>query len=128
VRLLLDTCAFLWLSGQPDRLSPSAALAINDESNELLLSDVTVWEIVLKHRVGKLPLPADPREWIPEQIAFFNLPTLPIDRAAIFRAGELAVPHRDPFDRQPAAQALVGALHFVTSDRVFDDLGVSRCW
>ena len=128
MKLLLDTCAFLWLSGQPDRLSPSAAHAINDESNDLLLSDVTVWEIVLKYRVGKLPLPVAPREWIPEQIAFFNLQTLQLDHEAIFRAGELAAPHRDPFDRLLAAQALVGELHFVTSDRVFDDLGVSRCW
>jgi len=73
VRLLLDTCAFLWLSAEPDRLSGPAREALDDPSNVLLLSDVTVWEIVLKHQVGKLPLPEPPRTWLPKQTAFFEL-------------------------------------------------------
>jgi PIN domain nuclease of toxin-antitoxin system len=61
VRYLLDTCAFLWLAQQPDMISPRAAVAINDASNDLFLSDVSILEIVLKHSAGKLPLPGAPR-------------------------------------------------------------------
>jgi PIN domain nuclease of toxin-antitoxin system len=62
VNVLLDTCAFLWLAGQPSKLSPAAVAAIDDPSNEVFLSDATVWEIVLKYGAGKLPLPGPPRE------------------------------------------------------------------
>ena len=57
MRLLLDTGTFLWLTGQPAKLSAPAIAAINDPQNELFLSDTSVWEIVLKHTADKLPLP-----------------------------------------------------------------------
>ena len=128
MNLLLDTCSFLWLVGEPGRLSADATAALNNESNDLFLSDVTLWEIVLKHGAGKLPLPASPRKWIPEQIAFFNLQRLSIQPDAVFQSGELPAVHRDPFDRLLAAQAIVGAFQFVTSDKAFDALGVNRVW
>ncbi len=51
MNLLLDTCAFLWLAAEPRRLSKAARAALNDPSNQLVLSDVTLWEIVLKNRL-----------------------------------------------------------------------------
>ena len=101
---------------------------MDDEANERFLSDVTLWEISLKHFVGKLPLPEPPRDWIPKQTAFFDLQPLAIDAEAIFRSGELPDVHRDPFDRLLAAHAIGGSFRFVTVDRVFDDLGVDRLW
>ena len=56
MRLLLDTCTFLWLALEPSKISPAATLALDDEANELFLSDASVWEIALKHKAGKLPL------------------------------------------------------------------------
>ncbi len=128
MKLLLDTCVFLWLATEPARLSKAAADAIDDEANERFLSDVTLWEISLKHFVGKLPLPEPPRDWIPKQTAFFDLQPLGIDAEAIFRSGELPDVHRDPFDRLLAAQAISGSFQFVTVDKIFDDLGVDRFW
>jgi PIN domain nuclease of toxin-antitoxin system len=128
VKLLLDTCAFLWLASEPDRLSVAAAQAIDDESNELFLGDATLWEISLKHFVGKLPLPEPPRIWIPKQAAFFGLQPLPMDADAIFRSGELPDVHRDPFDRLLAAQAIGGSFRFVTADGAFKLLGVDCLW
>jgi len=128
VKILLDTCAFLWLAAEPARLSTAAADAIDDESNERFLSDVTLWEVILKHSVGKLSLPEPPRDWFPKQTAFFDLQPLAIDAEAIFRSGELPDVHRDPFDRLLAAQAIGGSFRFVTVDNVFDDLGVDRLW
>lgn len=128
MRLLLDTCAFLWLAAEPTRLSQAAADAIDDEANDRFLSDVTLWEIALKYFVGKLPLPEPPRAWIPKQIAFFDLQPVSIDAEAIFRSGELPDVHRDPFDRLLAAQAIGGLFRFVSVDKVFDDLGADRLW
>ncbi len=128
MRLLLDTCAFLWLAAQPARLSALAAAAINDETSELFLSDTSVWEIVLKYQAGKLPLPESPRGWIPKQIEFFQLQSLPVTAEAILQSGELPGPHRDPFDRLLAAQALARGFRLVSPDCFFGDVGVDCLW
>ena len=128
MKLLLDTCAFLWLATEPARLSTTAADTIDDEANDLFISDVTVWEVTLKHLVGKLPLPEPPRVWIPKQVSFFDLQPLPIDAEAIYRSGELPAAHRDPFDRLLAAQAIDGSFRLVTVDTAFEDLGVDCLW
>ena len=128
MKLLLDTCAFLWLATEPKRLSKAVTEALDDVTNERWLSDVTLWEISLKHSIGKLPLPEPPRDWIPKQTAFFDLQPLHIDAQAIFQSAELPNVHRDPFDRLLAAQAIGGAFRFLTIDEAFDDLGVDRLW
>lgn len=128
MKLLLDTCAFLWLATEPTRLSATATEAINDETNDRFLSDVTLWEITLKHFAGKLPLPEPPGDWLPKQTAFFDLQPLIINAESIFLSGELPDVHRDPFDRLLAAQAIGGAFRFVSIDRIFDNLTVDRLW
>ncbi len=56
MRLLLDTHIFIWWADQPERLSPTALSALEDESNELLLSVASVWEMQVKIQLGKLKL------------------------------------------------------------------------
>lgn len=128
MNLLLDTCAFLWLAAEPDRLSIPARLALDDASNRLFLSDVTVWEIVLKHQTGKLPMPEAPRTWLPKQTAFFDLQRQPIDLESLFRSGELPSIHRDPFDRLLCAQAIAHGFTVLTPDSPFQRLGATTIW
>jgi PIN domain nuclease of toxin-antitoxin system len=128
MRCLLDTCTFLWLALEPDRLSAAAVGAINDPANELVLSDVSVWEISQKHQSGKLPLPLSPRVWVPSRRAFFQLRSLGISETAILLSGELPGFHRDPFDRLIAAQAMESGMTVVTPDAFFSALGASRWW
>ncbi|MHB8763916.1 MAG: type II toxin-antitoxin system VapC family toxin, partial [Deferrisomatales bacterium] len=60
MRLLLDTCTFLWIvSGAPE-LSPNGRSLFADPDNEVMLSSVSAWEIAVKHALGKLPLPDPP--------------------------------------------------------------------
>ncbi len=128
MNFLLDTCTFLWLAASPDRISPKAAAEIDNEFNTLYLSDVSVWEIATKHRIGKLSLPKTPRVWIPAQVNFFLLKQLPVDRDAIFLSGELPLVHRDPFDRLLAAQAQAVGMTILTPDTPFRDLGADIAW
>ena len=60
MRLLLDTHIFLWYISADDRLSAFHRAAIEDRANEVFLSAASVWEAVIKHNLGKLPLPAPP--------------------------------------------------------------------
>lgn len=128
VRYLLDTCVFLWVSQQPAMLSKAAAAVINDRSNELHVSDVSVWEVTLKHSTGKLPLPGTPRVWIPEKFAHHKFKALSLDHAAIFRSGELPRKHADPFDRLLAAQAIESGMTILSPDTPLSLLGASRIW
>ena len=57
MRILLDTCEFLWLVAGDSKLSPAFASAVHDPQNQVFLSAVSFWEISLKHSLGRLPLP-----------------------------------------------------------------------
>lgn len=128
MKLLLDTCVFLWLATEPSKLSAASIAALDDEQNELFLSETSVWEIALKHKAGKLPLPDTPRQWIPCELAFHGIQTVSIVLEAIYLASELSGNHRDPFDRLIAAQAEVGQFQLVSPDDAFPTLGITVLW
>jgi len=123
VRYLLDTCTFLWMAQQPTMLSATARGTLDDGTAELFVSDASIWEIMLKHSVGKLPLPDAPRHWIPRKFVYHRLQPLPLTREAIFRSGELPRTHADPFDRMLVAQAMAEPMFLLTSDRMLAGYG-----
>jgi len=128
VKYLLDTCAFLWVAQQPAMLSPAAIAVIDDDVNELYVSDVSIWEIALKHSAGRLPLPASPRKWIPAKFAYHHFQNLGLGHAAIYRSGDLPRVHPDPFDRLLAAQAIEAGMTILSPDTPLSLLGASRVW
>ena len=128
MRLLLDTCAFLWLAAEPKRLGPRARKAIDARDAVLVVSDVSIWEVCLKWQAGKLTLPAPPRRWFGEQIARWGVRPLPLTAEHLFRATELPVLHRDPFDRLLVAQAIEGDLTLVTPDPAIVAYPVAVLW
>jgi len=128
VKYLLDTCTFLWVAQQPVMLSPLATAAIDDAGNELYVSDVSIWEITLKHSAGRLPLPAAPRKWIPAKLSYHQLQPLSLVHAALYRSGELSRVHPDPFDRLLAAQAIEAGMTILSPDTPLSLLGASRVW
>ena len=128
MKYLLDTCAFLWVAQQPTMLSRLATAAIDDAGNELYVSDVSIWEITLKHSAGRLPLPGAPRRWIPAKLSYHQLRPLGLDHAALYRSGELPRVHPDPFDRLLAAQAIEAGMTILSPDTPLSLLGASRVW
>lgn len=109
-------------------LSAAATKVINDPANQLFLSDVSEWEIVMKHSAGKLQLPDNPRIWVPQQAAFFRIARLKIERDEIYRSGELPRAHVDPFDRLIVAQAFENNMTILSPDEPMSRLGASRVW
>jgi PIN domain nuclease of toxin-antitoxin system len=116
VRLLVDTCTFLWIVGGAKDLSARAREAFEDPANDALLSAVSAWEIAVKHRLGRLPLPAPPDTFVPAQRSAHGLDPLPVDEEAALQVAKLPDLHRDPFDRMLVAQAIVGGLVLLTPD------------
>jgi PIN domain nuclease of toxin-antitoxin system len=127
VRLLLDTCAFLWLAGGSS-LSPGASAAVRDPANEVFLSAVSVWEIVSKHRAGKLPLPEPPDRLIPTERALRGVVALAFDEESALQGSRLPPLHRDPFDRMLIAQAIALGLAIVTPDPSIAQYPVRVIW
>lgn len=116
MRLLLDTCTFLWMVSEPDRLSTAAASAVVAPDNEVLLSAVSAWEISIKHQLGKLALDRPPERYVPEERARHAVEALALDEESTLHHHRLPAVHRDPFDRMLVCQAIAAALTIVTPD------------
>ena len=61
MKLLVDTCTFLWLAADAPQLSTTAKAMCRDPDHQVFLSTLSAWEIAIKHRLGRLPLPEPPR-------------------------------------------------------------------
>lgn len=116
MRLLLDTHIFLWFISGDKQLSESALAAIRDPNHEVYLSVASVWEAVVKHQLGKLPLPTPPEIYLPLQRRNHRIASLEISEATIDFLPKLPALHRDPFDRILICQALQYGLTIVTVD------------
>ena len=128
MRLLLDTCTFLWCIEGGARLSDPARRALVDPSNDALLSSVSAWEIVVKHSLGRLPLPEPPERYLPAQRHARGIEPLPLDEEATLYLHRLPAIHRDPFDRMLVCQALVSGLTLVTPDADIARYPVRTLW
>ncbi len=125
--MLLDTCTFIWLTSAPRKLGRHAKKAI-DGADTLVLSDASVLEICLKWRAGKLELPEPPRSWIREQTRIWQTEALGLSAEHMFRATELELVHRDPFDRLLVAQAISEELRILTPDPNIRRYPVATLW
>lgn len=127
MRLLLDTCTFLWLAGGGS-LSTAAASAIRTPSNDVFLSAVSVWEIASKHRAGRLPLPEPPDRLVPAERGVRGIAPLAFDEESALQVLRLPVLHRDPFDRMLISQAIALGLAIVTPDPQIAQYPVRVIW
>lgn len=116
MKFLLDTPIFLWFISGDARLSPASKALIIDPGNAVYLSAASVWEVVIKHQLGKLPLPQPPAIYLPQQRQNHLISSLAIDETTLSFLPKLPALHRDPFDRILICQALQHGLTLVTVD------------
>lgn len=128
MRVLVDTCTFLWMADDAPELSRQARTVVTNPDNEVYLSAASAWEIAIKHALGKLPLPEPPRQFVPSQRMLLALTTLPIDEAAVLALDRLPALHRDPFDRILVCQALTQGLVIVSPDPQIQQYPIPTLW
>lgn len=127
---LVDSHIMLWAAVDDSRLKGTARAVFIDPDNSLLVSVATLWELGIKHTLGKLPLPVPARDFFAREIATRGYRVLDVQRAHADRAAELPYPdtgHRDPFDRMLVAQALVEGVSLLSADSrlvVYEALGL----
>ena len=126
-KLLLDTCALLWLAGGKDRMRQSTLQAIQ-QAAIVFVSAISSWEISLKHAHRQLVLPMEPELWFPRVIEAHSLVLAPLDVSVLCRANKLPWHHRDPADRFIISTAILENAAIVTADTKFSQYGVRILW
>lgn len=121
MKLLLDTHIWIWSVAEPQLLSRRVQQELTDQNNELWLSPVSTWEILLLHAKGRVTLHGNVREWVAKATA--RLREAPLTHEIVAVAHELPLAHQDPADRFLAATAGVLGLTLVTADHRLLGLG-----
>ena len=125
---MLDTCAFLWITTDDEQLSETARQIFKNPNNEIFLSSVSAWEIIVKNSIGKLPLPLTAEEFIALQRTKHEIDSLPLTEKAVFHLNKLPNYHKDPFDRMLICQAIEHNLTILTSDSLIVQYPVNTAW
>jgi PIN domain nuclease of toxin-antitoxin system len=116
VRLLLDTHVWLWTLVSPQRIPADTRALLAAPENGLFLSAASSWEIAIKYRLGKLPLPEPPARFIPPRLVRDRIEPLSVEHHHAQAVADLPMHHGDPFDRLLIAQARIEGLVLVTAD------------
>ena len=126
MKFLIDTHCWLWLLTEPKRFRIDLVHTLRNPSTQRFLSAASVWEIAVKHSIGKLPLPEPPSTYIPERMRLSKVEGLAITPAHALTAAALPPHHRDPFDRILVAQAQVEGLVLLTADKILKHYDVEQ--
>lgn len=124
---LLDTHALLWWVNDDDRLDARAREVIAT-AERVVVSDVSLWELIIKCGVGKLTLNPDAGKWFERHTAASRFAELAISRAHLRGVQTLPMHHRDPFDRLLIAQAAVENLTLISNDASFAQYDINVLW
>jgi PIN domain nuclease of toxin-antitoxin system len=120
MRLLLDTHTFIWYVTDNPRLSAHVKLVIEDENNEKLVSIASIWEMAIKHSIGRLNFSLPFIEFVRQQLTVSNIGLLEINLQHIEVVASLPLHHRDPFDRLIIAQSMAEQIPILSVDAIFD--------
>ena len=116
MRILLDTHIFLWYISGDKLLSPLMVQHIQNTQNEICLSVVSLWEVIIKYQLGKMPLPQSPEIYLPTQRQRHQIRNLDVDEASVRQLIRLPTLHNDPFDRLLICQAIEHTMTIATVD------------
>jgi PIN domain nuclease of toxin-antitoxin system len=112
----LDTSAVLYWTLDPDQLTIAARQAI-DGADRLVISSISVWEIGLKVKRGKLTIPLSIPEYVDRLDRLDKLEIRPVDVRTWLENLELKWEHRDPADRTVVATARLLGCPLIASDK-----------
>jgi PIN domain nuclease of toxin-antitoxin system len=119
MKLLLDTHLLIWSAewstGSPGKLSSAAVALIEDAANELLFSAASLWEVAIKHALGRKDFRVDPH-LLRRGLLDNGYRELAVQSAHAVAVISLPAIHRDPFDRMLVAQAMVEGVTLLTCD------------
>jgi PIN domain nuclease of toxin-antitoxin system len=117
MKLLLDTHIWIWYQEGNPRLSPSLIEIIEDETNQLYLSPISVWETLLLAEKKRVVLEPNPEAWIRDSLGQLGILEAPLSYEVAILSRKLDLVHQDPADRFIAATAVYYDLVLATVDK-----------
>lgn len=120
-KYLLDTHYIIWLLLDVSKINKALLNTIQNTENRIYYSDISLWEIAIKTKTGKLKIDRNLKT-LPEAMKIQNIDILPLKQSHIFETLEIPLfeNHRDPFDRLLIAQAKIENLTLISDDAKFD--------
>ena len=128
MRVLVDTHTFIWALLDDKRLSAKAKQILRSDENELVFSLVSLWEIAIKIKIGKLNAIGSSVAYIRDEMDAYGMELLPIRYEHILQLENLPVHHSEPFDRLLIAQAITESLPILSRDEKFPAYPVKLIW
>ena len=126
MKVLLDTHTLLWALTDESKLSERVRKLLPQA--DTWFSVASLWEILIKAQVGKIPLPRPTGPFVMSKLQLNGVRILHVTPDHVLRVESLPDHHRDPFDRMLIAQSLEEHLPVVTADRVFARYPVELIW
>ncbi|CAN5737632.1 type II toxin-antitoxin system VapC family toxin [soil metagenome] len=128
MKVLVDTHTFLWDLNDDSRSSRKARQILSSNEHELFFSLVSLWEIAIKIKTGKLNTIGSSVAYLRDEMEAYGMRLLPIRYEHILQLETLPQHHGDPFDRLLIAQAVTESLPVLTGDRAFAKYDVKVIW
>ena len=122
MKLLLDTHIWIWNELEPWRITSAVHQELASSHNELFLSPVSLWELVLLVEKKRINIAADFAEWVNGSFEDLQMQEAPFSFAVAHELRFTQLPHRDPGDRFIVATARVYDMTLVTTDQNLIDL------
>jgi len=117
MKLLLDTHILLWSLSDSQKLPLKIKEALEDKANDLWLSPITIWEILLLNEKGRIQIACgNPVKWIKNLLKTLPFKEAPLNHEVAIKSRQIDLPHQDPADRFLVATALIYNLTFLTVD------------
>ena len=115
MKLLLDTHIWIWSQVSPEKLVRKVRRSLEDRTNEVWLSPISIWELMLLVEKGRMVLECSLGEWIAK--AIMPLKEAPLTAEIVLEMGRFSLPHGDPADRFLVATARSLGLTLITTDK-----------
>ncbi|MBI3207599.1 MAG: type II toxin-antitoxin system VapC family toxin [Candidatus Solibacter usitatus] len=128
MKVILDTCTFLWVTLDSRKLSSQARHVFQNPENEMFLSAVSCWEIAVKHSLGRLKLRGSPDAFVVAQREAHGIASLPLLEAHALYESRLPKLHNDPFDRMLICQAILHGCAILTPDQLIGRYPIHSIW
>lgn len=128
MRLLLDTHTLLWFVDASPNLSDRARELIDDPTNQKVISLIRLWEIAIKHSLGRLVLSLPLNQYIATHLTPSKVELLSLEIPHILTFAQMPWHHRDPFDRILIAQAITENIPILSIDAALDAYAMQRIW
>jgi PIN domain nuclease of toxin-antitoxin system len=120
LKILVDTHIILWAFSDPKRISAKMQTVLKDDTNDIYYSPVSLWEIAIKHGLGKLDIEdMSPEEFYRELTSSYFI-CKPLSNETIISSYKLPMYHRDPFDRMLIWEAISSDMTLLSADTTID--------